>query len=175
MNVSRTGRIRKRSSKLIDFEFPEEIDNVTKISKAPEISNGNSVDKKLNMTRDPLKFENHNPWSVENVSDFLKYCCPEPECDYSNQTLKVFTEHALENHTKAKVFFTAENVAEHFSLDRIIKNEDPKDFESSNYDLASEFPWEPNVKEAEEKLETTELIPKPKKSSRPKKQTWKSS
>ena len=38
MNVSRTGRIRKRSSKLIDFEFPEEIDNVTKISKAPEIS-----------------------------------------------------------------------------------------------------------------------------------------
>ena len=131
------------------------------------------MDNKLSLTRNPLKNENHNPWSVENVSDFLKYCCPEPECDYSNQTLKVFTEHALENHTKAKVFFTAKNVAKHFALDRIIKSEDPNNFEYSNYDLDSDFPWEPIVKETGEKVEAVEMISKPKK-SRPKKQTWKS-
>ena len=81
----------------------------------------------------PFKLEDFddNPWSVENADAFLKYVCP--ECEYNNQTLQAFTEHALENHTKAKIFFTAETIAEQFKLD-LIKNEDPEYFEYENYD-----------------------------------------
>ena len=49
-----------------------------------------------------------NPWAVEDVSVFLKYNCP--ECKFNDNTLKGFTEHALERHPKAKSFFTAENI-----------------------------------------------------------------
>ena len=81
----------------------------------------------------PFKLEDFddNPWSVEDASAFLKYVCP--ECEYNNQTLQAFTEHALENHSKAKIFFTAETIAEQFKLD-LIKNEDPEYFEYENYD-----------------------------------------
>ena len=56
-----------------------------------------------------MKFEKndncdeHNPWSVENASVFLKYCCP--ECEYSHQSLNIFSVHALENHKKAQILF----------------------------------------------------------------------
>ena len=54
---------------------------------------------------DPLKVEVNadNPWSVDQASAFLKYCCP--ECEYKNGTLKSFEDHALQNHENAKVFF----------------------------------------------------------------------
>ena len=61
-------------------------------------------------TVDPLKVEvkieaNYdNPWSVEHYSAFLKYCCP--ECEYSNETLNSFANHALQNHENAIVFFS---------------------------------------------------------------------
>ena len=32
--------------------------------------------------------EDFNPWSVNDASVFLKYCCP--ECDYSDQLLDNF-------------------------------------------------------------------------------------
>ncbi len=74
------------------------------------------------MEPSPVKGENptkiatcneNNPWSVEDVSVFLKYCCP--ECDYSNETLKIFTDHALSNHIKSTVLFQSENIDEdHF-------------------------------------------------------------
>ena len=47
-------------------------------------------------------FEN-NPWSVEDASDFLKYCCP--ECDYQILNFEMFSCHALQNHPKSKVLF----------------------------------------------------------------------
>ena len=50
----------------------------------------------------------------------------------------MFTEHALENHSKAKVFFTAETIAEQFKLD-IIKNEDTEFFEYENYDFEPNY------------------------------------
>ena len=52
--------------------------------------------------------------------------------------MQVFTEHALENHSKAKVFFTAETIAEQFKLD-IIKNEDTEFFEYENYDFEPNY------------------------------------
>ena len=53
------------------------------------------------------RVEKNNPWSVEDATVFLKYCCP--ECEYSHQNLDSFTGHALENHDKAKMLFTLEN------------------------------------------------------------------
>ena len=44
-----------------------------------------------------------NPWSVHDVSVFLKYCCP--ECDYHNGNLKIFSDHALENHVRSSILF----------------------------------------------------------------------
>ena len=44
-----------------------------------------------------------NPWSVNDASVFLKYCCP--ECDYNIDSLKVFSHHALENHVKSLTLF----------------------------------------------------------------------
>ena len=34
----------------------------------------------------------YNPWSVEDVSVFLKYCCP--ECDYQILDYDMFANHA---------------------------------------------------------------------------------
>ena len=88
---------------------------------------------------EPLKIEDFddNPWSVDNVSAFLKYCCP--ECGFSNQTLKIFTDHAVENHTKARRLFTPENIFKQIKLD--IKSEDPEEgdqdesFDYENFDF----------------------------------------
>ena len=86
------------------------------------------MDVNVSRNNRPLKVEDcddYNPWIAEDASAFLKYNCP--ECNFSNKTLQLFTEHALENHIKSKVFFTPENLAEQFKLD-IIKNEDPEYF-----------------------------------------------
>lgn len=48
----------------------------------------------------------HNPWAVENVSVFLKYHCP--ECQFINNDLKMFTDHALANHEDATALFSTE-------------------------------------------------------------------
>ena len=43
---------------------------------------------------------NGNPWSVPNLDEFLKYCCP--ECDEKYETKEPFVMHAFEKHPKAK-------------------------------------------------------------------------
>ena len=48
----------------------------------------------------------YNPWSVEDASVFLKYCCP--ECDYQVLNYDIFSAHALENHIKSIVLFQSE-------------------------------------------------------------------
>ena len=77
------------------------------------------------MNIDPVKLEdvdvNENPWSVDDASVFLNYCCP--ECEYKNQDLQVFTEHALENHVNATTLFGPENYDEKLLFD-INKTED---------------------------------------------------
>ena len=44
-----------------------------------------------------------NPWDVSDPSVFLKYCCP--ECDYSEQNLGIFSDHALKNHVNSIILF----------------------------------------------------------------------
>ena len=51
-----------------------------------------------------------NPWSVEDASAFLKYCCP--ECDYQILDFEMFSWHALQNHAKSKVLFEVEKYDE---------------------------------------------------------------
>ena len=55
---------------------------------------------------DPLilePFDDSNPWMVDNAATFLKYCCP--ECDFKENNLQLFSDHAIENHEKAYALF----------------------------------------------------------------------
>ena len=61
------------------------------------------MDENKKIAVDPLQ-QNSNPWKVNKVSAFLKYCCP--ECTYNDSELNVFIEHALENHEDSSVLFT---------------------------------------------------------------------
>ena len=48
-----------------------------------------------------------NPWSVSDASVFLKYCCP--ECEFTDQNLSEFSEHAVQNHVLANTLFNHSN------------------------------------------------------------------
>ena len=61
------------------------------------------MDENKKVAVDPLP-QVSNPWKVNEVSSFLKYCCP--ECIYNVSELDVFIEHALENHEDSSVLFT---------------------------------------------------------------------
>ena len=41
-----------------------------------------------------------NPWTVENLEEFLYFCCP--ECDERNQSKELFVQHALDQHPNSK-------------------------------------------------------------------------
>ena len=58
-----------------------------------------------------MDFQNINPWSVENLEEFLYFCCP--ECDDRNQSRNTFLEHALHQHPTSKEYL----------LKFIVKNE----------------------------------------------------
>ena len=47
-----------------------------------------------------MENSNENPWYVNNIDEFLKYCCP--ECDENYKSKEPFVLHALEKHTNAK-------------------------------------------------------------------------
>ena len=51
-----------------------------------------------------------NPWSVGDASVFLRYFCP--ECDFSDQKLGHFKNHAVISHEKSKVLFSNEGESE---------------------------------------------------------------
>ena len=65
-------------------------------------------------TNDPLELENlDNPWSVSDLAEFLKYCCP--ECDFKDINVQVFSNHAKISHENASTFFQNENTIEKVS------------------------------------------------------------
>jgi len=59
--------------------------------------------KQINKQKHMDEYQINNPWAVGDASAFLKYCCP--ECDYQILNLQMFSDHALENHTKAIALF----------------------------------------------------------------------
>ena len=48
-----------------------------------------------------------NPWCVDDVSAFLKFCCP--ECNYHIPDIQMFSDHAAENHINSRALFGNEN------------------------------------------------------------------
>ena len=84
-----------------------------------------SSDKENSSSFQPELYDNFedfetNPWAVENASVFLKYCCP--ECEYFDQNLDSFTNHALENHANSNILFVSGKNNE-LSTDLTIKPE----------------------------------------------------
>ena len=57
----------------------------------------------LGQISNSMEIIGHNPWEVSDASRFLRYCCP--ECDFRNENLQEFSEHALENHILANTLF----------------------------------------------------------------------
>ena len=50
----------------------------------------------------------NNLWMVEDASVFLKYCCP--DCEFADENLSNFTDHAIANHKDAFALFPVENI-----------------------------------------------------------------
>ena len=78
-------------------------------SGSPFSTSGEAVKNCIKVPKVGDGFEN-NPWSVEDASAFLKYCCP--ECDYQILDFEMFSWHALQNHAKSKVLFEVEKYDE---------------------------------------------------------------
>ena len=84
------------------------------------------MDENKKIAVDPLQ-QNSNPWKVNEVSTFLKYCCP--ECAYNDSELNMFIEHALGNHEDSSILFTDKS-----------DFKDPKAIiQTSEFDLKEEF------------------------------------
>ena len=97
-------------------------------------------------TNDPLELENlDNPWSVSDLAEFLKYCCP--ECDFKDINVQVFSNHAKISHENASTFFQNENIIENDSSH--IEEEETK------FSLSESF------KETQSELESTFKIELP--------------
>ena len=82
------------SSKPIGIEA-EEVSWPSPLSKVAESALGH-ISKSMEII-------GYNPWEVSDASRFLRYCCP--ECDFRNENLQEFSEHALENHILANSLF----------------------------------------------------------------------
>ena len=48
------------------------------------------------------KLETFNPWKVENIDQFLNYCCP--ECDTKQKTKSDFIVHAIDAHPDSREY-----------------------------------------------------------------------
>ena len=78
----------------------------------------------------------YNPWSVEDASVFLKYCCP--ECDYQVLNYDIFSAHALENHIKSIVLFQSEKDNPNLMIKQEQLNYDEENFDPLYEEKVSE-------------------------------------
>ena len=65
--------------------------------------------EEMEIVEDPLKIGDDlvlNPWQGKDLSSFLKYCCP--ECEFNNDNLQSFSDHAFQNHSNATTLFSEE-------------------------------------------------------------------
>ena len=67
-----------------------------------------------------------NPWAVNNLNEFLYYCCP--ECEEKVKSLETFLQHALNKHDLAKEI-----------LPNIIVKEEFDEQYNDDYDTVSEI------------------------------------
>ena len=83
----------------------------------------------------------NNPWEVENVEDFLYFCCP--ECDVKNHSRDHFLKHAFDQHPKSKEYL------EKLEVKKEELNDSQEDEENQKFIQDNEF--EQSMKE--EKLD----------------------
>jgi hypothetical protein len=81
-----------------------------------------------------------NPWAGNDISAFLKYCCP--ECEFNNLDSQIFTEHALENHINAAALFS-EQIGDEYEPDVKIELEDEQLVDISNANEISDLDIDP--------------------------------
>ena len=74
-----------------------------------------------------------NPWNVSDLSDFLRYCCP--ECDYRCEQVHSFCNHAIEEHENAKVLIRKEQ----FEESQIEANQEIDFEDSENFEVVEDF------------------------------------
>ena len=88
--------------------------NNMKLEKNEGIYLDNRDDNKIKSHQDPLELQTceKNPWVVEEISEFLKYSCP--ECNHKDKKLELFQEHVQENHTNSTMFFKIKSDQEDF-------------------------------------------------------------
>ena len=72
-----------------------------------------------------------NPWAVDNLKEFLYYCCP--ECEGKVKSLEDFLQHALNQHDLAKEI-----------LPKIIVKEEFDDYETVSQNLQKELIFSTN-------------------------------
>ena len=79
-----------------------------------------------------------NPWSVQDASVFLKYCCP--ECDYQILNLQLFSNHALSNHSKSIALFGEENEKDKIYVkeENLELENNEKMYENSNEEIETD-------------------------------------
>ena len=91
--------------------------------------------------------EMENPWNVEDLDNFLYFCCP--ECDLKDQSKMQFLQHALEYHPKAKEYIQnfkefivkpepIEVKPEHYEINDLIENEFQYNIESDDVETKLE-------------------------------------
>ena len=78
------------------------------------------------ITQFQVHFQTMNPWAVNNLRDFLYYCCP--ECEEKVKSLETFLQHALNKHDLAKEI-----------LPKIIVKEEFDEQYNDDYDTVSEI------------------------------------
>lgn len=73
-----------------------------------------------------------NPWEVENLDEYLNYCCP--ECDHKSKTKGLFISHAFSSHPEAKDNLKYEECSEEIIIksDITIKEEYIEDSKNEN-------------------------------------------
>ena len=98
-----------------------------------------------------MDIEFENPWNVEDLDDFLYYCCP--ECDLRDQSKIQFLQHALEQHSKSKQCVQQFNGF-------IIKDElnEVNDSDISENKFVSTIKSEPNYEDDEAQDENVQQI-----------------
>mgnify|MGYP001348497107 CR=1 FL=1 len=111
--IIRNDEVCKKEQKYVDLHFQTK-DSLEVLSnkKVDEKENLNIKEEIMETLSNSLKLQNFekikNPWMVDNASVFLKYCCP--ECEFSDQDLQVFSDHAIENHKDAFALFPIEHL-----------------------------------------------------------------
>ena len=76
------------------------------------------MNSQLQMKRAKKSLVDENPWQVQNLEEFLYYCCP--ECDVKSKDTQSFIEHALTNHEQAQQLVVVKTEQEPLTIDGTI-------------------------------------------------------